>query len=336
MGLGNNFSFKLPEEFLEKISTGEYKRYGAIVKETAKGQVVGHLKEVGNLDLLNNFIPAPFNTIGRIFSEVMQYARHKEVMAALGVLQTNSYVAIGLGIASLIAIAFATKIILKRLKETEKKLFLKLDVINSNIDKIHYTRIKDLISELEAAFEIMQIVSKTENLERKALRLKDANHKFLELKKKFLKDFNEFDLENKKVIPTEQQLFYYNMFNLSCIGSYSTEFLIGDYDSIEENLKSILQDREGLSLPNYEGIYEHWWKERTKVISLDGIREINSGDHALQLKGIKDMITEDQLGFESLRSELIFLTENKINPQSYLNELRAMEPNIVLVCPNNN
>ncbi len=335
MGLINEFIFKLPEEFVPKIINGEYQRFGALIKDTDSGRIIGHLKETGNLGLLNNFVPAPINLISKGVDIAIRNYQHNQVMKALNALQFTGYVNAGLGVANLIATIISTKMILSQIRQTEEKLSLKLDEIIHKIDKVHFDRIKDHISQLEASFETMQVISKHGRSKDITQRIVNANHNFLTLKKQFLKDFNDFEFNNKLQIPSQPEMLIYNMFNFACIGSYSTEFLIGDYDSIEKTLVNILEDRQALNLPNYEAVYTNWWESKVKNLSTDGIREINSGDYAVEIKQVKDTIDDDQQGFEFLVDEISFMETNRIDPQSYYYELREMEPNIVLICPKN-
>lgn len=41
--------FEVPAQFMAKVLSGEYVRYGGIIKDAVTGQVIGHLKEAGSL-----------------------------------------------------------------------------------------------------------------------------------------------------------------------------------------------------------------------------------------------------------------------------------------------
>lgn len=57
-------SFEIPAKFMIKVLSGEYVRYGGIIKDAATGQVIGHLKEVGSLGRILNVVPtSPLSAI---------------------------------------------------------------------------------------------------------------------------------------------------------------------------------------------------------------------------------------------------------------------------------
>lgn len=142
--------FEIPAKFLSGIATGSIDLYEAILKDTATGQIVGHVQQTGALNGVGNSLLSSgfgiahtaINPIGAatgIFGVVDSAIQNRQIQRKLDDMQSLLGVTQGIGIANLatsvigIGVTVAsTAIILSRLNTMERQL----EAIASRLDRI--------------------------------------------------------------------------------------------------------------------------------------------------------------------------------------------------------
>ena len=155
--------FTIPAKFATSFATGQLVLYGALLKDTSTGKIVGHLQETSVLEhiMQGAFSAAnaslPLNAIGIVQNQHM-VSQLKDIQAELGLLNglqianlATSVVGIGVTVTSAV-------VIINRLKAVNKSVIAigeKVDKLGDEMMRLELEKhLADLETEVERAHEL--------------------------------------------------------------------------------------------------------------------------------------------------------------------------------------
>ena len=86
-------NFTIPLNYLPRILSGDYIRYGAIVKEASSGKIIGHLKETGMLQNILSQSPTNPLQMAEFVSSNMQLMQIQKTLEGLQLISSIGAVA---------------------------------------------------------------------------------------------------------------------------------------------------------------------------------------------------------------------------------------------------
>jgi hypothetical protein len=322
-------SFVIPSKFISPVKSGKLVRYGCIIKDAHTGQIVGHLKEVGNLsNTLSNIIPAnplnPLNSVTSIISNIQLYNIEK-TLSSLKLISTVGAIS---SIATLGVSIVGFFIVNKKLDKIEKKL----DVIIKQNDKIikllekHHLEKQMLhFAEIKMASELLEDAQETNDIDRRKELLFASNEIFRKYNN-FYQQLVSNNIWYDNQISLEESYALYNRYIFCVNGELHSEFLLGDlkvfYKSWERNNNKVR------AMNNFD------LKKAFRVRSDNDIslfNTLNYDDLIDKIKNIKSIIHETSKRIETLNIEAKYLEKSGIEPIEYIKFLRKQKDNIVLI-----
>jgi len=118
-----NIPMQIPEQFLSRIANGELIRYGTIIKNASSGNIVGHLKEVGDFSsVVGQLSLNPVTGLLNLGSNITQNIQLNNIAQTLNTLQLASEIGAVASIANLGVSVAGFAVVIKKLKQIERKL----------------------------------------------------------------------------------------------------------------------------------------------------------------------------------------------------------------------
>nr|WP_281721130.1 hypothetical protein [Nitrosomonas nitrosa] len=329
--------FEVPAQFMAKVLSGEYVRYGGILKDSVTGQVVGHLKEAGSLGKVLSAIPMnPISAISDVI-QISQYAHlsHQntqimqnitQIQSTLERLQLITSVGALASVASLGVSVAGFAFVRKRLKMLESKLDDVLGELSqvkkmvqrgeAKIDALGYSRFKAAAEELSIAEDA---TIENERIEYS----RTAEAKFREMKHYYslLLNNEEYNALNDPELSLPQALELHSRFIASMKGELQACFLRNDLGAY----RKCLQNNIGLAQKICHFDITAAFRSRS-----DGRIFIDS-DEMPKIKEIHDIASENFARIRSMSTEVNFIRRNNLTPIQYLKELKECAPDILLL-----
>ncbi len=325
--------FEVPAKFLPKVLSGEYIRYGGILKEAATGRIVGHLKEVGSLSQSLASLPLSPTKAVSFLAEHQQLSQIMTTLKALklitGVGAIASVATLGVSVAGFVVLNKKLARMEGRLEQVFKML-AEVKEIAKNIDfKIDAREYAKLQASMEGIFIIEKVLF---NSGEQKLSQEQYNS-LLIIEKEFreLKYYYALLLKNKKFsfwndarVPFPALIELFSHFITAIQGELYTQFLKGDFETFKDVLKrnNILLE-EVLQLFDKKRIYRH---RVANAFLIDNPKEI-----ALEVKNLGKILRESSRRLETMEIEIDFLQKKGLQPIEYITELKNMESNILLL-----
>ncbi len=315
--------FEVPNSFLLKIISGEYVRYGGIVKEAATGQIVGHLKEVGSIAGQLSSLPI---TPAHALSQAGQHVQLAQIQSTLDGLQLVSSVGAVASVASLGVSIVGFVAVNNKLKQINSRLDLvmgELSEINKivsrtelKLEALSYSRLLSAINELQ--------IAENANNNKDRIRLAySASEKFRELKHNYLLLLNDsgYNAWLDAEFPVNEAVDLHSRCITAIEGETYASFLIGDLGAYRKGLEI------NIGLANSAHLQK---KKEAYRIRCDSMFT-DTNVLANEVKSGYEISDENVKRIESKITELDFIENNKLTTESYRKTLREMEPEIVLL-----
>lgn len=331
-----------PAAFLAKLSTGELVRYGAIIKDSSTGRIVGHLKETGQLgEVLSQLALSPL-----------------DVFKAVNPVSVVADVA-GVGIGALNAIQLRDiKLVLEQLQLTTNVAALasvaglgvsigsfaalnaKLTAIEGRLDSIadDVAAIKASLHEMKLSWEAMSlarieaaaqslITAEKASEEGRRLELaKEAASRFSELKQYYRNVLKRDGLFVDLALEVEQLQELIARYTLCCVGLLHAEFIIGDVGAYRSRLDDI--SAEYASLVQFS-------PRATYIARTDQLEPLALGADfeslGQSLMKLRDYADESVARVESFGVELSYIERNDLTFSAYREALESMDSGLVLL-----
>jgi len=321
--------FSIPSEFIVKVASGEYTRYGTIIKD-GSGKIVGHLKEVGMDSVLKNFkIPNnPLN--GGI--EVIQNFPLKEMKNLLESMQLVNNIGALASVATLGVSVVGFAIVISKLNQLEEKLNVVLEKVDRVLEIVEELNLKQEVlefAEIKTASEQLHNALYTEDVVRRKDLLTQSNTTFHKYKNYYLKIAQDKSIWYDGQLPLEVAHELYARYITCVMGQLYSEFLLGDLSCFRESWKII--NEEVMDISDIDKIKMLRSKSDEKSSNLFAI---NYDDLVTQINNTKKILVETSNRIESMDYEAKYLLESNIEPFEYLKELRKMDNDLVLIKAN--
>ena len=317
---------KIPEEFIRRVLSGEIIQTGAILKDVSTGQIVGHLKEVGNLGIKLSQIPLePLNLI----SNVAQNIQLNKIQKTLNVLQMTTNVAALASVASLGVSVAGFTVVINKLNKLESKL----DSVANDVQEI-----KKTLNGLDLKWEMLtnaKILNASErlihaenahNLSRQQGLLNEANREFSQLRCYLFNVLTELKPETQVELSIDQVREFYSRYFVISIGQLQSEFMLNDLGAYRSTLNIINAEIKKITDFNVKDVYRVRSDARASLDIYFDHKEL-----ANNVKSLNLYMDNTKTRINSFNTEVDYLENNNIKPTEYLEYLKNQEPNIVLI-----
>jgi hypothetical protein len=329
-----------PAKYIAEMAAGKVLRYGAILKDAGTGQIVGHLKETGQMSqLLSNIATLPLSSasipIDVIGHAVTAYKINgvqnsvdqiQQTLQGLGLITNvaalSSIAGLGVSVAGFAAVN--TKL---------NKIDTKLDGIADNV-----VAIKEVLkglhegwqamsnAKLRKAAETILVAEQANSTERRLELAKDAVADFALLRQYYsnlLSAQGLFEDINLDVSHLHELTARYTF---TCLGVLQAEFMTGDLGSYKKRLETICQEFPNLVNFSPKELFQARC-DRLPALTLDHDYQA----HSDSLVALSCYSTETAARIESHMVELEYLENNNLTVPEYLEALRDHETDVVLL-----
>ena len=335
-----------PARYIAEMAAGKVIRYGAILKDAGTGQIIGHLKEVGQMgEILSNIAPSPFSVISSlnpvsmaidaIGHGVNAHQMHgvkksvdqiQQTLQGLGLVTNvaalSSIAGLGVSVAGFAAVN--TKL---------NKIDAKLDDIADDVVAIKNV-LKSLHegwdamsnAKLQKAAETILVAEQANSTERRLELAKDAVADFALLRHYYsnlLSAQGLFEDINLDVSHLHELTARYTF---TCLGVLQAEFITGDLGSYRKRLETIYQDFPDLVTFSPKELFQARCDQLPKL-ALDHGYQV----HSDSLVALSSYSTETAARIKSHMVELEYLENNNLTVSEYLEALRDHETDVVLI-----
>jgi hypothetical protein len=321
-------------------------RYGAVLKDAGTGQIVGHLKETGDMaSILSKLATSPLkianaanplsfvpDLIGQGYNAYQIKGVQRSVGEVKGLvegLQLATNVAaissvVGLGVS---VAGFAV------VNNKLKKIDAKIDAVADDVQII-----KRVLSELSISWEAMSnarfqtaaetliVAEKSDTEARRQELAKEATSEFALLRNYYSHLLQRKGLFEDISLDLDSLYEIVARYTVSCMGVLQAEFMTGDLGSYRTRLDTIQSEYADLVSFSPKELY---------LARCDQMEPLNLGlDHESLSKSLiafSATSTENAARIESYSTELEYLQSNNLSVSHYLESLREHESDIVLL-----
>jgi hypothetical protein len=328
--------FVIPTEFILKVSSGEYVRYGTIIKDSS-GKIVGHLKEAGIESVLKDFkIPINPLSAGTEFikatSGIAQNFQLREMHKLMESMQLVNNIGAVASVATLGVSVAGFAVVTQKLNQLEEKLDFTLEKVDRVLEIVENLNMKQEIlefAEIKTASEQLHNALFTEDIIRRKDLLTQANHIFHKYKNFYLKIAQDKSIWYDGQLPIEVANELYARYITCVMGQLYSEFLLGDLSCFRESWKVI--NKEVKTISDIDKIKILRNKSDIKASEIFGI---DYDDLATKISNTQKILVETSNRVESMDYEAQYLLESNIEPFEYLKSLRNIETGLVLIKAN--
>lgn len=149
--------FTIPAEHLLDFATRDVKRYGAILKDTATGKIVGHVQETGLLgDLLQTGLsidPSGASSLIGIVQNAQISNKLSALQDAVGTMQSLQLVNIASSVAGIGVTAVSTAMILHRLEGIGSQINTIEETVGGFPDRLRELDLRDTLARIRTTLE---------------------------------------------------------------------------------------------------------------------------------------------------------------------------------------
>lgn len=328
--------FVVPSQFIDKVTSGEYVRYGTIIKNSS-GKIVGHLKEVGMDSILKDF-KIPMNPLNagteaiKAVSGIVQNFQLKEMKSLLDSMQLVNNIGSLSSVATLGVSVVGFAIVTSKLNQLEKKLNITLEKVDRVLEIVQNLNMKQEVlefAEVKTASEQLHNALFTEDSNRRKDLLTQANATFHKYKNYYLKIAQDKSIWYDGQLPLEVAHELYARYITCVMGQLYSEFLLGDLSCFRESWKIINEEVTDISNIDTIKILRSKSNENSSELFTTNYDEL-----VTKIKNTKKILVETNNRIESMDYEANYLLESKIEPFEYLKELRKMDNGLVLIKAN--
>jgi len=321
---------QVPLEFLARIQSGELIRYGTILKDAASGQIVGHLKETGNLSQILSMFPInPVSGILDLAANGYQAYQLNKLMRVMEVLQLTAGISAAASVVNLGVSVAGFAIVINKLNRIESKL----DKIASGLEEIRIILDENNIkwemmtmSKLKYAAGVLADAEAATIIDRKYDLLQRASAEFSKLRHFYFCLISRLDPVSDPALASDEVRDLYARYFTVAQGQLQSEFLLNDCGSYRSALNAICDESIELNSFITTDAYRARCDTREAIDVNFDFKKISSG-----VRELKKFATETTERMEGFKVELDYIEQSNISPSDYLENLQSQEPNIVLI-----
>lgn len=328
-------NFYIPEQFIPMILSGEYVRYGAIIKNSQNGHIIGHLKEAGNLSSLLSSLPSnPVEAAKFITSN----AQLMQIQDTLNSLQLISSIGTAASVLNLGVTVAGFAIVINKLNRIENKvdsLIQNSKEIRAKVEMLNIKHENLLFAEIRTAIEIIKTAEITSDNSRKIELLKQANSSFRKIKNYyeiFIEKNEPFTLSD---FSFEDSLAFYQRYFLNIYGIIQTEIMLSDYTVAKSEVHEYsVKTRDLIKCFDPQKVFrsrnDYYKKNISTIVDHSSYMEKSKNESL----NSKIFLEETLARIESLVVEIEYLEKKQLSYEEYFSEIKALSDGIVLI-PNN-
>ncbi|MDX1957603.1 MAG: hypothetical protein SFU98_03470 [Leptospiraceae bacterium] len=323
--------FEIPKEFLKKILNGEAIRSGALIKDSATGQILGHLKEGGNsVQLISQIMTSPVNGLSGIAGNVQLL----NIQKTLDSLQMISTIAATTSVLNLGISVAGFALVLNKLEKMDKKLDEILEINKEILKEVKKTnqKLEDyFLAELEVGFNS---ISKAENaIHDKINYLEVADPIIQKSRNLYRKTLEKVPLFETSSLKQEHVENYLQRFLAVSYATIQIEVMKDERTNARAEVKRLRTTVE--SIKNDKGWKHQWYatKHDDYVRNLSLVDGKKNLEESIIKEGKRfDSIMDEILArLESFEYELTFLDKNKLTYIQYKKLLNSLPDDIVML-----
>jgi len=313
---------QVPAEFLAKLQSGELIRYGAILKDAVSGQIVGHLKEAGNLASMMSTLPvSPVLGVLSVAGDIVQSVQLKKIQETLNVLQTTASIGAVASVASLGISVVGFAVVLNRLKQMDSKL----ESMDGSIQAI-----KKVLDQLDMKYELMTMARLQAAVERLSLGvdatgrrntlLAEANKEFSDLRHFFYQLISKLQPATSPEFTIAEARDLLSRYFTAALGQLHSEFLLNDMPACKKSLRLIHAESLKVNQFTVEDVF------RIRSDHRD-VLDVEFDHEALmdESKGLKLITDETIARIDSSSAEIDYIERHQLNAIEYLEQLKEHE-----------
>ena len=201
--------FELPKYLEQGLKSGEYIRYGGVIRSASNGSIVQHLVETGIAESKNQMVPAILSSQGLV---------------------------IGMGAVSIGVTMVGMYILAKRIKQAEEKIIEAISKLDEKIDIISLQKHAEYRAILYKAFDLAKTAELTKGNAFREKTFLDARNAFVEAKNVYANLADAF--EQRGNLTTQYGLHgeYTQASLAAAMGEYRCNMLLGEDILAEMNL----------------------------------------------------------------------------------------------------
>jgi len=308
-------------------------RYGAILKDSNTGLIVGHLKEAGQFGRMLATLPvSPLSGAAELAGLVSQNAQLSAIQGALGTVQLLSTVSAVASVANLGVSVAGFAMVLTKLKRMDAKLdqvLRGLDFIKEQVAQANFTLDAIQLSELRAAADFLEKAEGASNAGNRARLLGEASSLFSKQRHYYFQLLEKAALWQHHEVPVDAILEAHARYVAVAMGELQAEFLQGDMGAFKRSVQMVTEQHQPFGA-----------LDAVQVLRTRSDAALKAGSHAnlkvltpvmaAQLKAAQAILREDQARIETMTVEADYLEAKKLDPYEYLADLRRRPDGLVL------
>lgn len=328
--------FIVPSEFVSKVLSGEFVRYGTIIKNSS-GKIVGHLKEVGVDSILKDFkIPTGPLSAGseaiKATSGIVQNLQLREMHKLLESMQLVNNIGALASVATLGVSVAGFAVVTQKLNQLEEKLDVTLKKVDRVLQIVENLNMRQEVlefAEVKTASEQLHNALFTEDLVRRKDLLTQSNYTFHKYKNYYLKIAQDKSIWYDGQISLEATNELYARYITCVMGQLYSEFLLGDLPSFRESWKIINEEVKAISDIDKIKILRN-----KSDFNASNIYGTDYDELATKINNTQKILIETSNRVDSMDYEAKYLLETNTEPFEYLKSLNTMENGLVLIKTN--
>lgn len=316
--------FEYPIEYLSKVMSGDYVRYGAILKDQATGQIVGHLKEAGSVGLeLSKLTFDPISSIASIgqypmLMDIQNTLKTLELITSIGAV--SSVACLGVSVAGFVSVN-------NKLRRMENKLDSVLTEVNSinQLLKQRGIQIEALSRQkLYAATNELQMAEKVTSEEERIYLARTSASKFLEMKQhyNYLLSREDYDPWLNEDVSIDGLNDLVSRFVASIEGESFATYMIGDFGRYEECVRINQEMIKNVPIEDKINVY----RARANTSIFNDTKEL-----AEQVKGVYEVMNESFARIDTKSVEVDYIRKSNLKLPEYRDHLASMDSDLLLL-----
>lgn len=320
--------FEVPLKYKLLLETGKIIRYGTVLKDSQTGQIIGHLKEVGNLPNIMSALPISLDPLSSA-SNIVQSIQLQEISKNLEIVKMISSVGAVASVATLGVSIAGFAVVTQKLNKINENLNIvleKVDRVKQIVEDLNMKQEVLEFAEIKTASEQLHNALSAEDAERRKFLLSQANQTFHKYKNYYLLMAQNQNLWLDGQLPMEVANELYSRYITCVMGQLYSEFLLGDLSCFRETWKLI--NKEVQEVSSFDKI------EVLRARSDSSINEYLGVDYETltpQIRFTHDMLVETRNRIKTMVYEAQYLEERGLNPFEYLKELKTLDDGIVVI-----
>ncbi len=327
-------NFNIPTQFMPMIISGEYIRYGALIKSNQTGQIIGHLKEAGNLSSLLSKIPTNPIEAANFISSNAQLLKIQDTLNSLQLISTIGTTASVLNLGITIA-GFA--VVINKLNRMENKLDSLLQSNKEIENKLNALHIKSeflLFAKIKTAFEKISIAEITEDSIRKKLLLNESSSDLREIKNYYDLTLQNINKINESIFTQDHLLTILQRYFSVSSSIIQIEFMLEDFKVCKKDITDFSKVINGviestdLKRMWFTAGFDEYKTKHSSILDYDKLLETAKKE---ELEKYDSILKEELARVESLEIELDYFKESGLTYKEYVNEIKALPDGIILI-----